>query len=179
MTENSRPSYTEPGLVARFVPLLQWAPQYERRWLRPDLIAGLTVAVVLLRGPTTGPVEDPSAGGHRLWPRLMGPSLLLLVAGVFGLFMSFDLFFIFIWYDVSLFPMYLLIAVWGSTRKEYGAMKLTLYLLAGSALILPAIVYLFVNSGMNTFNVMALMQSGTFTPYQQKIAFLLSDQLQP
>ena len=99
--------------------------------------------------------------------------IFLLVAGVFGLFMSFDLFFIFIWYDVSLFPMYLLIAVWGTTRKEYGAMKLTLYLLAGSALILPAIVYLSVSSGLNTFNLITLMQSGTFTPYQQKIAFLL------
>ena len=66
--------------------------------------------------------------------------IFLLVAGVFGLFMSLDLFFIFIWFDVSLFPMYLLIAIWGSTRKEYGAMKLTLYLLAGSALILPAII---------------------------------------
>ncbi len=41
----------------------------------------------------------------------------LLVTGVFGLFMSMDLFFIFVWYDVSLFPMYLLIAVWGTTRK--------------------------------------------------------------
>jgi len=68
--------------------------------------------------------------------------IFLLVAGVFGLFMSLDLFFIFVWFDVSLFPMYLLIAIWGSTRKEYGAMKLTLYLLAGSALILPAIVNL-------------------------------------
>ena len=50
----------------------------------------------------------------------------------FGMFAALDLFFIFVWFDVSLFPMYLLIAVWGSTRKEYGAMKLTLYLLAGS-----------------------------------------------
>ena len=97
----------------------------------------------------------------------------LLVAGVFGLFMSFDLFFIFIWYDVSLFPMYLLIAVWGSTRKEYGAMKLTLYLLAGSALILPGMIYLFVQSGLDTFNLMTLMQPGLFTPFQQKFAFLL------
>jgi NADH-quinone oxidoreductase subunit M len=97
----------------------------------------------------------------------------LLVTGVFGLFMSMDLFFIFIWYDVSLFPMYLLIAVWGTTRKEYGAMKLTLYLLAGSALILPAIIYLFVNSGLHTFDVTALMQAGTFTPFQQKFAFIL------
>lgn len=66
----------------------------------------------------------------------------LLVAGVYGVFMSMDLFWIFVWYDVSLFPMYPLIAIWGGTRKEYGAMKLTLYLLAGSALILPGILYL-------------------------------------
>ena len=97
---------------------------------------------------------------------------ILLVTGVFGLFMSFDLFFIFIWYDVSLFPMYLLIAIWGSTRKEYGAMKLTLYLLAGSALILPAIIYLFVNSGLNTFDLTLLMRPGTFSAFQQKFAFI-------
>lgn len=97
----------------------------------------------------------------------------LLVAGVFGVFMSMDLFFIFVWYDVSLFPMYPLIAIWGSTRKEYGAMKLTLYLLAGSALILPAIIYLFVQSGLNTFAITALMQPGVFTPFQQKFAFIL------
>lgn len=97
----------------------------------------------------------------------------LLVTGVFGLFMSMDLFFIFVWYDVSLFPMYLLIVIWGTTRREYGAMKLTLYLLAGSALILPAVIYLFAKSGLNTFDILALMQPGTFTEYQQKFAFLL------
>ncbi len=97
----------------------------------------------------------------------------VLVTGVFGLFMSMDLFFIFVWYDVSLFPMYLLIAVWGSTRKEYGAMKLTLYLLAGSALILPTVIFLFVRSGLNTFGGVARMQSGVFTPQDQKFAFLL------
>ncbi len=96
----------------------------------------------------------------------------LMVAGVFGLFMSMDLFFIFIWYDVSLFPMYLLIAVWGTTRKEYGAMKLTLYLLAGSAMILPAIVYLFVQSGLHTFDLVALMRPGVFSAEQQIFAFL-------
>jgi NADH-quinone oxidoreductase subunit M len=97
----------------------------------------------------------------------------VMVTGVFGLFMSLDLFFIFVWYDVSLFPMYLLIAVWGTTRKEYGAMKLTLYLLAGSALILPAILYLFVSSGLHTFDLVALMKPGTFSPFDQKFAFLL------
>src|SRR4030065_2059369 len=89
----------------------------------------------------------------------------LLVTGVFGFFMSMDLFFLFVWYDVSLFPMYPLIAIWGHTRKEYGAMKLFLYLLAGSALILPAILYLYAQSGLNTFDVTALMQAKAFTPF--------------
>ncbi len=97
----------------------------------------------------------------------------LLVAGVFGLFMSLDLFFIFVWFDVSLFPMYLLIAIWGSTRKEYGAMKLTLYLLAGSALILPAIIYLVVISGLGTFDLLALMNAQVFTVEQQRLAFIM------
>ncbi|MEZ4526498.1 MAG: NADH-quinone oxidoreductase subunit M [Desulfobacterales bacterium] len=99
--------------------------------------------------------------------------LFLLVLGVFGMFMALDLFFIFVWYDVSLFPMYLLIAIWGSTRKEYGAMKLTLYLLAGSALILPGIVYLVVKSGLNTFDLVELVHMADFTPFQQKLAFFL------
>mgnify|MGYP003563222413 CR=1 FL=1 len=99
--------------------------------------------------------------------------IFLLVAGVFGLFMSLDLFFIFVWFDVSLFPMYLLIAIWGSTRKEYGAMKLTLYLLAGSALILPAIVYLVANAGTMTFDLLVLMDGDRFTPFQQRLAFLM------
>ncbi|HSO66577.1 MAG TPA: NADH-quinone oxidoreductase subunit M, partial [Desulfatirhabdiaceae bacterium] len=98
--------------------------------------------------------------------------MFFLVLGVFGMFMSLDLFFIFVWYDVSLFPMYLLIAIWGSTRKEYGAMKLTLYLLAGSALILPAILYLVVNAVPRTFDLLALMAPGTFTPGQQRFAFI-------
>jgi NADH-quinone oxidoreductase subunit M len=97
----------------------------------------------------------------------------LLVTGVFGLFMSLDLFFIFIWYDVSLFPMYPLIAIWGSTRKEYGAMKLTLYLLAGSALILPAIIFLHVKAGGTTYDITALMRPGTFSAADQKFIFLL------
>jgi NADH-quinone oxidoreductase subunit M len=97
----------------------------------------------------------------------------LLVLGVFGFFMSLDLFFVFVWYDVSLFPMYPLILIWGTTRKEYGAMKLFLYLLAGSALILPTFLFLFFKSGLNTFDVIQLIQPGTFSPLQQKIGFLL------
>jgi NADH-quinone oxidoreductase subunit M len=98
--------------------------------------------------------------------------MFLLVAGVYGVFMSMDLFWIFVWYDVSLFPMYPLIAIWGGTRKEYGAMKLTLYLLAGSALILPAILYLWVQGGAHTFDLFELQRIG-FSVFDQKLTFLM------
>jgi NADH-quinone oxidoreductase subunit M len=98
--------------------------------------------------------------------------MFLLVAGVYGVFMSMDLFWIFVWYDVSLFPMYPLIAIWGGTRKEYGGMKLTLYLLAGSALILPGIIYLWVHGGAHTFDIFELQRIG-FTPQVQKVAFVM------
>ena len=97
----------------------------------------------------------------------------LLVAGVFGFFMSMDLFFLFVWFDVSLFPMYQLIAIWGTTRKEYGALKLFLYLLAGSALVLPGMLYLYAASGSGSFDLLTLMQPGLFTPSEQRVAFFL------
>ena len=98
--------------------------------------------------------------------------MFLLVAGVYGVFMSMDLFWIFVWYDVSLFPMYPLIAIWGGTRKEYGGMKLTLYLLAGSVLILPGIIYLWVQGGASTFDLFELQRIG-FPAHVQYIAFLM------
>ncbi len=98
--------------------------------------------------------------------------IFLLVAGVYGMFMSMDLFWMFVWYDVSLFPMYPLIAIWGGTRKEYGAMKLTLYLLAGSALILPAILYLWAQGGAHTFDLFELQRIG-FSAFDQKLTFIM------
>ena len=59
--------------------------------------------------------------------------LLVLVAGVFGVFLALDLFFFFFAYELAVLPMYLLIAIWGSTRKDYSAMKLTIMLVAGAS----------------------------------------------
>ena len=96
--------------------------------------------------------------------------LLTLTTGVFGVFVSWDLFLFFLFYEVSVFPMYLLIGVWGSGRKEYGAMKLTLYLLAGSAFILAGILGLYFASGMRSFDLRALGTVG-FDPVIQRIFF--------
>ena len=67
--------------------------------------------------------------------------LYILVAGVYGTFVMLDLFFFFLLYETAVLPMYLLIAVWGSTRKEYGAMKLMMMLVAASILIFIAIFW--------------------------------------
>lgn len=72
--------------------------------------------------------------------------LLVLVAGVYGVFIAVDLFLLFLFYEVAVLPMYLLIGVWGTGRKEYSAMKLTLMLMAGSALILVGILGLYFES---------------------------------
>lgn len=94
----------------------------------------------------------------------------LLVTGVFGVFVALDLFFFLWFYEVAVLPMYLLIAVWGSTRKEYGAMKLTLYLLAGTALVVPAVLALYAASDPHTFDMTRLAAAG-FSPAFQKIVF--------
>jgi len=90
--------------------------------------------------------------------------LFLLVAGVYGVFISQDLFFLFFWYEVAVLPMYLLIAIWGASSdfgafvrtKEYGAMKLVMYLVAGSVLIFIAIFATFVEADKGTFDLPVL-----------------------
>jgi NADH-quinone oxidoreductase subunit M len=82
--------------------------------------------------------------------------LLVLVTGVFGVFVSFDLFLFFVFYEVAVLPMYLLIGVWGTGSKEYSAMKLTLMLMMGSALILVGILALHHGAGGRTFDLLKL-----------------------
>ena len=102
----------------------------------------------------------------------------LLLSGVFGVFVSLDMFFFFFFYELAVLPMYLLIGVWGSSStfstfvrtKEYGAMKLTLYLVAGSVLVWIAILAIFVEGGLGTFSIVALEQV-TFSETFQRVFF--------
>ena len=86
-------------------------------------------------------------------------SLILLATGVFGFFISLDLFTMFLFYEVAVIPMYLLIGIWGSGPKEYSAMKLTLMLMGGSALLIVGLLGLYFGSaqaGEVTFNLLEL-----------------------
>jgi len=82
----------------------------------------------------------------------------LLAVGVFGFFISTDLFTMFMFYEVALIPMYLLIGVWGSGRKEYSAMKLTLMLMGGSAFILMGILGVYFGKGATTMELSDLQR---------------------
>lgn len=80
----------------------------------------------------------------------------LLSVGVFGFFISTDLFTMFLFYEVALIPMYLLIGLWGTGRKEYSAMKLTLMLMGGSAFLMLGIIGIYYTSGHSTMNLLEI-----------------------
>jgi NADH-quinone oxidoreductase subunit M len=84
----------------------------------------------------------------------------LLAIGVFGYFISLDLFTMFMFYEVALIPMFLLIGLWGTGKKEYAAMKLTLMLMAGSALLLTGILGIYFTSGATSMNIMEIARTG-------------------
>ena len=102
---------------------------------------GLTAIVIFAGIFASWDIED--------LPREFFISLILLGTGVFGFFIALDLFTMFLFYEVAVIPMYLLIGIWGSGPREYSAMKLTLMLMGGSALILVGLLGLYFNSSMD------------------------------
>ncbi len=92
----------------------------------------------------------------------------LLSTGVFGFFISIDLFTMFMFYEVALIPMYLLIGVWGSGSKNYSAMKLTLMLMGGSAFLMLGLIGIYFHSsadGNLTMNVLEIARNNAI-PHQ-------------
>ena len=81
---------------------------------------------------------------------------LALIGGVYGVFLSFDLFLLFVFYEIAIVPKYFLIAIWGSTRREYAAMKLALYSFVGSAMVLIGLLAAYATSGSHSTGLVAL-----------------------
>jgi len=126
-------------------------------------IDGLSVSMILLTSIVT------FAGVFVSWQvdyltKEFFISLILLSTGVFGFFISLDLFTMFLFYELAVIPMYLLIGIWGSGPKEYSAMKLTLMLMGGSALLLVGILGIYFNSastgGQLTFDLTEIARRG-------------------
>ncbi|MCH7738430.1 MAG: NADH-quinone oxidoreductase subunit M, partial [Chloroflexi bacterium] len=131
-------------------------------------IDGISAPMVLLNGIVLfGGVMVSQTVKHRT--RDFFVLLFALSAGVYGVFVARDLFFLFFFYELAVLPMYLLIGVWGSSTdfgtflrtKEYGAMKLLMYLVAGSILVWIGILALYVEAsdqGVATFSLEGLAQ---------------------
>ncbi len=81
---------------------------------------------------------------------------LALIGGVYGVFLSFDFFLLFVFYEIAIVPKYFLIAIWGSTRREYAAMKLALYSFVGSAMVLIGLLAAYATSGSHSTSLIAL-----------------------
>ena len=93
-------------------------------------------------------------------PKEFFVSLIVLSIGVYGFFISLDLFTMFVFFEIAVIPMYLLIGIWGTGPKEYSAMKLTLMLMGASAVLLVGILGIYFNSnadgGALTFNILEI-----------------------
>jgi len=76
---------------------------------------------------------------------------LSLIGGVYGVFLSADAFLLFVFYEIAIVPKYFLVARWGSTNREYGAMKLVLYSFSGSALVLAGLLWAYAGAGGASF----------------------------
>ena len=83
---------------------------------------------------------------------------LLLETGMLGVFAALDFFLFYIFWEITLVPMYFIIAIWGGPRREYAAIKFFLYTLIGSLAMLLAILLMYFNADPHTFNMLALTQ---------------------
>lgn len=146
------------------------------RWL-PDLgisyhvgVDGMSAPLILLTGVVmfTGVLISWNIDDR---PREFFAFLFILATGVFGVFVSLDLFQLFFFYEIAVFPMFLLISIWGwKVTREYAAMKLTLYLFIGSVISLVGALAMYFASGANTFDMLAL-ETVRFSPEFQKFWF--------
>jgi NADH-quinone oxidoreductase subunit M len=153
----------------QFVEHIEWVKSYGIHY--SNAVDGLNVAMILLTSIVI------FCGTLVSWVvkfrvKDFFANLLFLVAGVFGVFMTTNLFFFFLFYEVAVIPMYLLIVIWGSTNKQYAAMKLTLYLLLGSAFMFAGFLYMYSMPGSGTFDLIAIKQNVVFSLFEQKVLFL-------
>ena len=139
-------------------------------------VDGISVALILLTSIIV------LAGVFISWkmeelPKEFFISLIVLSTGVYGFFISIDLFTMFVFYEIAVIPMYLLIGIWGSGPKEYSAMKLTLMLMGASAVLMVGVLGIYFNSnadgGALTFNILEIAKVNI--PFEaQKLFFPLT-----
>ncbi|MCK4724186.1 MAG: NADH-quinone oxidoreductase subunit M [Anaerolineales bacterium] len=149
----------------QFVERYQWLPALGISYYVG--VDGISAPLVLLTGVVmfTGVLISWGLDDR---PREFFAFLFILATGVLGVFVALDLFGLFFFYEIAVFPMYLLIAIWGwKVTREYAAMKLTLYLFIGSVIALVGALAMYFASGMETFNMLALENADFSVAFQR------------
>ena len=158
-------SYDQTVGGYQFIEQVPWIPAFGISYHVG--VDGINLPLVLLTGVVmfTGVLISWGIDDR---PREFFAFLFILATGVFGVFASLDLFQLFFFYEIAVFPMYLLIAIWGwKVTREYAAMKLTLYLFIGSVIALVGGLAMYFASDMNTFNMLALEGAGFSAGFQR------------
>jgi NADH-quinone oxidoreductase subunit M len=148
----------------QFVEKFNWLPQLGISYYVG--VDGMNAPLVLLTGVVmfTGVLISWGIDDR---PREFFAFLFILASGVFGVFVAQDLFMLFFFYEIAVFPMYLLISIWGWIKtREYAAMKLTLYLFIGSVISLVGGLALYFGSGLNTFDMIQLSHANFSKEFQ-------------
>src|SRR3984885_12752653 len=158
----------------QFVESLDWIPSIGAKYtLGIDGISLLLIVMTVILGA----ISILSAW-HAIQPRKKEFYILFLIlqTGMLGVFMSLDFFLFYVFWELTLVPMYFLIGIWGSERRLYAAIKFFLYTLAGSVLLLLAILGMYFKvhemSGVYTFDIQTLTAAtAMFAPALQKLLF--------
>ena len=143
---------------AQFVQKVAWIPSINAQYFLG--VDGLSLPMLILT-TLLGFIAVLVSWRVNLRPREYFAALLFLETGILGVFCSLDLLLFFLFWELEIIPMYLLISIWGSGRKEYSAIKFVIFTLIGSAMMLAGILLLYFHAG--TFDMVALASLGLGT----------------
>ena len=157
----------------QFVTDLPWIPSPAIRY--HIAIDGISLWLVLLTTLLTpvGVLFSWRSIDRR--PKEFFALFLLMEFGLIGVFVALDLFLFYVFWEVSLVPMYFLIGVWGHERRVYAAVKFFLYTMAGSMLMLAALIYLYTRAGTFDYNaILRMLANGklTFDRIEELLLFI-------
>jgi len=172
--DHSRPgtyAYESLGGVIQMVRAADWIPSIHAQYLVG--IDGLSLPLVIL-STFVFVLATAASWNQTKQPRGYFALLLLLETGVLGSFLSLDFLLFFVFFEISLLPMYFLIGIWGSSRREYAAIKFFLYTFVGSIAILVALVAIGLRAGsFDLIELPLLLKAYAGTPWAMTMFVLL------
>ncbi len=152
--------FKNTGVIDQFLINLPWIDSFNAHYLLG--VDGVSLMLILLTTFTLPLALIGTWNSIQHSFKTYFVCLLLLETGLVGTFASLDLFLFYVFWELTLIPMYFIIGIWGGPQRVYATLKFVIYTMAGSVLLLIAILYLYFHAG-NTFNLLEL--------YNYRLAF--------